>query len=609
MAPIAEPLLEALAGTLTSPTAFLSKRITFRGPALSKQELVALMSVSLCTAAISIIAALCAFYWFVRMRRSFRHDLIMLLIQSDMMKALWLVVCPIAFFVKEPIHSNSAFCQVSGFFLTASIEASDISVLLIAIHTALSILQPRTLNGASGLHPYRYVAYAFWAVVPIILASIVPITRGKFENSGPHCYLPIRPLWYRRALSWIPRYVIFSTIIVSYAFLYFYVIFRYRHFGKAQRRVSAARSNHRQQGREHGHRRHHSSITSSSPLIVGRDLLDFARGSLAEDGDPRERQDSIPSTLSTLDSGEHTFIPRRFEHVRKSLIRWTPVMYGDSTASQAKRQSQPAVASPTSPLFRAVEETLVSAPQPVHRRSLSLTQQSEQNCFRWKRSMSSGSNSITSSVSNIMNTFQRGTSLPDGADQPSPSDSTYLSREEFEDAVRQSREKMQRQLRLLFVYPGIYLLTWIAPFVSHVVRYNDENSTGPTNAPDPPFALLLTSLISLCIGAAVDCCFFSLWEKPWLHLRGGFWECLVWRVRIQRPMRHRSRGVGRTREERFMDAQTARVRREQETLDNINNEAATGGKRNSYRMHHTAPREWWDALDVDLHDTSSERLV
>ena len=38
------------------------------------QQLMILMSISLSTASVSVLAALCAFYWFVKMRRSFRHE-------------------------------------------------------------------------------------------------------------------------------------------------------------------------------------------------------------------------------------------------------------------------------------------------------------------------------------------------------------------------------------------------------------------------------------------------------------------------------------------------------------------------------------------------------
>lgn len=48
----------------------------------------------------------------------------MLLIQSDMFKALWFMIYPIVTFVSGPVLSSSTFCQVNGFFLAVGIEAS-----------------------------------------------------------------------------------------------------------------------------------------------------------------------------------------------------------------------------------------------------------------------------------------------------------------------------------------------------------------------------------------------------------------------------------------------------------------------------------------------------
>jgi hypothetical protein len=52
------------------------------------------------------------------------NSLIMLLIQSDMFKALWFMIYPIVTFTRGPVPSNSKFCQVNGFFLSLGIEAS-----------------------------------------------------------------------------------------------------------------------------------------------------------------------------------------------------------------------------------------------------------------------------------------------------------------------------------------------------------------------------------------------------------------------------------------------------------------------------------------------------
>jgi len=51
-------------------------------------------------------------------------SLVMLLIQSDMFKALWFMMYPIVTFANGPIDSRSKFCQANGFFLAVGIEAS-----------------------------------------------------------------------------------------------------------------------------------------------------------------------------------------------------------------------------------------------------------------------------------------------------------------------------------------------------------------------------------------------------------------------------------------------------------------------------------------------------
>jgi G protein-coupled receptor GPR1 len=51
----------------------------------------------------------------------------MLLIQSDMFKALWFMMNPIVTFAKGRIPNTSKFCQANGFFLSVGIEASGSS--------------------------------------------------------------------------------------------------------------------------------------------------------------------------------------------------------------------------------------------------------------------------------------------------------------------------------------------------------------------------------------------------------------------------------------------------------------------------------------------------
>ena len=42
-------------------------------------------------------------------------------------------------------------------------------------------------------------------------------------SQGTFCALPVRPFWYRLALSWVPRYLIFITILGVYIAIYIYI--------------------------------------------------------------------------------------------------------------------------------------------------------------------------------------------------------------------------------------------------------------------------------------------------------------------------------------------------------------------------------------------------
>ncbi len=80
-------------------------------------------------------------------------SLVMLLIQSEMFKALWYMVYPIVVFCRGPIPNKSSLCQVNGFFLTLGTEASG---------TCLIIVQFRSLTlsrfcRSDDCRPYRVV--------------------------------------------------------------------------------------------------------------------------------------------------------------------------------------------------------------------------------------------------------------------------------------------------------------------------------------------------------------------------------------------------------------------------------------------------------------------
>ncbi|KAI0447690.1 G protein-coupled glucose receptor regulating Gpa2-domain-containing protein, partial [Xylaria telfairii] len=599
--------------------------------------------------------------------------MIMLLIQSDMAKALWLLISPLFYFITgKPFNSNWAFCQVSGFFLTVTIEASDIAVLLIAIHTALFVVKRQYPGVAVGLQPYRRIAYTVWAVVPFILAAIVPITGARFADNGPYCYLPIHPDWYSNALAWVPRYIILSFIIVTYTWLYFYVYLRFRRFEEDQRRASilSSYSGDSSSRRRRARRRWRSHSVPTTPSLATHNLLDDSPPSTNIKSEPiKLRQYSVASTVSTLHISEAVCLPTLPAPVvaRRRLIAWNLIDFGGDgtgTSELAAARIETVPSSPTTQIFTSFSQdisritsnintadTTIQPPELVHAATsgdLSSHNLHHARSNRRKRRFTELgprpeiARSRKDSVANMITALRQGPPRrpeEDGnSSSPSPSSSVHLSTEVSSGLMRQSRDRMRRQLRLLFVYPAIYTLTWIAPFVAHACRYydmypqldsNDSSSGAAHGLPagsagaattvhhPEPLALRIVTTASLCIGAAVDCGFFSAWERPWRHLRGGFWENLALRLRLHRlfGVGMADDGPGRSRDEQVADERAARVRRQREREEMAaatarasgSSTAASGGGGLETGVPLTAApgwtgqagrrREWWDYLD------------
>ncbi|KAF8532628.1 G protein-coupled glucose receptor regulating Gpa2-domain-containing protein [Trichophaea hybrida] len=204
----------------------------FKGSTLTGRQLYILRSIALSAASMSMVSGLLVGWWFVRMKRSFRHHLIMLMIFSDFFKASWQLIYPVVVFTKGAVSSQSRFCQTAGFMMSMGIEASDFAVLAIAVHSALYIFRPGMgAIGEGGLFRYRYYVYATWLAFAIIMPSLAFLNQSPaYTAQGTFCYLPVRPFWFRLALAWIPRYLILLMIITVYATIYIYVRMKFRTF-------------------------------------------------------------------------------------------------------------------------------------------------------------------------------------------------------------------------------------------------------------------------------------------------------------------------------------------------------------------------------------------
>ncbi|KAF7554539.1 hypothetical protein G7Z17_g2832 [Cylindrodendrum hubeiense] len=473
-------------------------------PILAPHETYSLHIASVASASLSIIAGVVASYWFVRMKRSFRHDLIMILIGSDMFKACWFLIFPAVELVYGTIDSDSRFCNVSGFFLVMSMGASDLAVALITLHTALYIFR-----GEQGLYPFRKYAYPVIFIFPSLLAGLAFLNKTAYINTGQFCWLPVDPMWTRLLLSWVPRYLIFTAIVVISLSLYIYVRVLMRRFetarttqhGSVSLDTPGAPARCKSSGittPSNAYHRNTQSVTSSR----------------RNSRDERGRQYSV-STMSTLHVDPKYYISklsRKSYQSTKSKLSQTGI--DETLPPYQGRQDSDVDLHPTS---TSVAEELTTPPD-AHLQDSQLS--------------------------------------PTSPKATSPHSESPILEEHMLDTTGlvKTRETIRRQLRLVLIYPIAYIAMWVLPFVVHLTSY-DKGA---------PFPMRMVSISCLCLQGFVDALIFSLKEKPWLHTRRlGHGFC--WTQRGHNNGMNTN--AGRTRDEMMIDGRLAKERRDRELAD------------------------------------------
>uniref|UniRef100_A0A060T332 ARAD1A12914p n=1 Tax=Blastobotrys adeninivorans TaxID=409370 RepID=A0A060T332_BLAAD len=293
---------------------------------------------------LSIVFGLGAFYLYARMRRRvFRHHLILLLLLFDFGKALVLLWYPARVLDVYEAYNNVNFCDVVGWFTSVFMEGADFAVLALAIHTALLVFRKQqqqsdntntnnnnnnssnynsnynsTNNGGNehatappeGLYRYRYFVYAVNCLLPMLMASLAFVHRGRksYMPFITYCYLPVRPLWYRLVLSWIPRYLIIITILTIYISIYIYVKMEYRavmhDFSQSQQMVDMSQYKKGWSGRWARIKSAALSVISSLPgfAYLDKNVLSFRHFRLSASGVPGKATPSGPPNRNNTDT-------------------------------------------------------------------------------------------------------------------------------------------------------------------------------------------------------------------------------------------------------------------------------------------------------------------
>ena len=455
---------------------------------------------------------------------------------------------------------------------------------MIAIHAVLWIFRANTSVGEAGLYSYRYAVFLCWIVIPVLMASLAFTNPGlAYMSSGTYCYLPVRPFWFRLALSWIPRYLILTTIACMYLAIYLYVRKKFKDMEQFSDSDSP---------RSTGMRNLVASRLPEFPIIdsdAAQIRLSMQRPSQHRPLlDAQELSGSRPGGGMALPSVSADYVQHPSEN--RDIGCEGPVLQADESERGSRRPNRFSVTLRVA--TKRPRTLLVRNSVGASDLKISLNSSSEKRVSF--RSPLNTNYHATASVKDALDLDLDDVNAIDGAVDEIASTSRPTKEIAY---LRQRHKLIKRQLKYLFIYPLVYLLMWIVPFINHCLNYSDKYSQNPS------YALSLLSIISITLQCAVDCWVFSSREKPWRFIsgsRGTFWlSFAIWKhdrngERSGLPFGHR-RSAGKGRSEIKAETKAAQARRgyeirdERSRLDEMQRE-----RRQSLERRGGLERNWWE---------------
>lgn len=349
-----------------------------------------------------------------------------------------------------------------------------------ALHSAIQVFYPSTLVSSDGLYPVRRHVYVLAFALPTLMAGLAFVNPDyAYVSQGSFCALPIRPFWYRLAFTWVPRYIIILVIIGIAIAIYVHVGFRFRDFSNADSSfVSFKTSN--------GSNTTHTNTQEEAKM----EDITFELENMQSRPQPKRRLSSI----------------------------------GDD---MPRRASAPQATSPSSSHMPQRGKSTRSLPGS----SLNLVRSHLGIARPALHSIPSGQ-SFIDPISPLGGPFLNAENSDNDKSASLPPPSTHVPTPPVQSGGQLSqskrRQRIHRQLRLIFIYPLVYTLMWLIPFALHCMNYWDKYAHHPVEA--------LRVGASLCISLMgfVDALIFSLREKPWRGIEssdGSFWGSFVFHRR------------------------------------------------------------------------------
>ena len=366
----------------------------------------------------------------------------------------------------------------------------------------LYIIRPNRSTRGYGLYPYRHTAYTCGAVFPILMASLAFLNpTGGYVTQGTFCYLPPRPFWYRLALAWIPRYLIFCAILVIYTAVFVYVRTRLNKYHS-----DSAMSYELPSG------------GSPFPSMVDRRLHEGSIAHLPPIIPPRSFNSAVSKTngLADVATAHEKFLPSDFQAVRKQSCA------SDGPSDRPRPVWEKYSFGRLTPLPNVLPEEELAPSRPFNnhypRRNPTIIEALQQRTVSFTKPSRGTVDTIMSEPG----------AQPDASATPHINTSGPETMQDVaQTSLRHRNSDVKRQIRFLFVYPLVYLLTWLIPFINHCFEYTDQFARHPS------FPLVCLGTTIMALQGAIDCWLFGYREKPWRRINAGgitLWDSfLFWK--------------------------------------------------------------------------------
>ena len=368
---------------------------------------------------------------------------------------------------------------------------------------SLQIFPPtRSFLGHDGLYRVRHWVLGIWIALPNLSAGLAFVNpKNGFVAQSGFCSMPFRPFWYRLALFWVPRYLIWIYVVSVAVKIYRHVGSEFRVFGNERDQSSSLgmpgqpsidRSTQAEQ-----EQRQEKPFVSDDPAEGERTISGSDEECVLEDVGSVSK--TKPTTISTFESKKS--IPSDGPR-RQSTPNWavgTSNFGVDATATESGSRSDPGSRRGSRQIAAGViaDDFALAPTLDFSRHRGSIT-------------------TLGSIRSSIAATVDVSPALAPIREAGNPA-STEASAPRYtaNAALRQRRRAIQRQLRLLFIYPCVYMILWVIPFIVHCMNYTDYW------AQHPIFALQVLQVFCLGIMTFSDVVIFCWRERPWRHIPGS----------------------------------------------------------------------------------------